>query len=215
MALKTALRRIRADEGPLLRDLRLRSLADAPQAFGQSPDDAAGRSEADWQAQARAASQGDRRAWFIAEVSETPVGLVLARRRPPDDALIFSMWVEPEHRRAHVGERLIEAVRDWALGWGCRRMVLWVFAANEPAIRFYDRLGFRTEVEGPDADSGRAYGALAMSVAIGAGAGPADPGEDARSTASAEAEGPSMGSVAGVATGRALVEPRTAPPAAG
>jgi RimJ/RimL family protein N-acetyltransferase len=41
--------------------------------------------------------------------------------------------------------------------------VLWVFAANEPAIRFYERLGFAVELEGDDSASGRAYGALAMS----------------------------------------------------
>jgi ribosomal protein S18 acetylase RimI-like enzyme len=40
--------------------------------------------------------------------------------------------------------------------------VLWVLAANEPAMRFYDRIGFTVLSAGPDAESGRAYGAFAM-----------------------------------------------------
>ncbi len=34
--------------------------------------------------------------------------------------------------------------------------------ANEPAMRFYDRIGFTLLSDGPDVESGRAYGAFAM-----------------------------------------------------
>jgi ribosomal protein S18 acetylase RimI-like enzyme len=44
--------------------------------------------------------------------------------------------------------------------------VLWVFGGNEGALRFYERLGFTVMTEGPDADSGRAFGALAMELTI-------------------------------------------------
>lgn len=158
-------RRIRSNDGPLLRELRLRSLFDTPDAFGQSLADAAARPDAEWTAEARAAKDGDRRAWFIAEVPD-PVGLVLVRRRPPDVALVFSMWVDPRVRRAGVGRALIDAAAAWALAWGAEFTVLWVVAGNEPAIRFYQRLGFSTLGSGPDAESGRAYGALAMTRPI-------------------------------------------------
>ena len=39
-------------------------------------------------------------------------------------------------------------------------------STNEPAIRFYRRLGFEVELDTPDAESGRTYGALAMSRRI-------------------------------------------------
>src|ERR671917_264257 len=52
-------RRIRADEGPLLRDLRLRALADAPEAFGQALQDAQAQPDAEWTQAARQASGGD------------------------------------------------------------------------------------------------------------------------------------------------------------
>jgi GNAT superfamily N-acetyltransferase len=162
-------RRIRADEGAVLRDLRLRALADAPEAFGQAFTDAQAQADSDWTQAARQGSGGDSRAWLIAEAEDeedgggVPVGLVLGRRRPPDTLMVFSMWVDPVRRRQGIGRLLVDAITDWARSWGARRMVLWVFAANEPAIRFYERLGFAVELEGDDSASGRAYGALAMS----------------------------------------------------
>jgi GNAT superfamily N-acetyltransferase len=76
--------------------------------------------------------------------------------------MIFSMWVDPRHRRSGVGRALIGAAERWATSWGAGRSVLWVFAANEPAIRFYERLGYRTETSGEDAITGARYEALAM-----------------------------------------------------
>lgn len=166
---QTSVRRIGPDDAERLRDLRIRSLRDAPEAFGQTITDATARERQDWQQQARQASSGDRRAWFIAEdESGRPVGLVQGRRRPPEHLLIFSMWVDPLLRRTGLGRQLIEGVEAWARTWGGRWSVLWVFGTNEPAIRFYRRLGFEVELETPDAESGRTYGALAMSRTIAA-----------------------------------------------
>jgi GNAT superfamily N-acetyltransferase len=66
-----------------------------------------------------------------------------------------------------VGKALIDAVSEWARGWGGHRIVLWVFGANDGALRFYERLGFRVLPEGHDAESGQAFGALAMERALG------------------------------------------------
>jgi GNAT superfamily N-acetyltransferase len=161
------IRRIRPDEGPLLRDLRLRSLADSPDAFGQRAEDAALQPAAEWTATAKAAAAGERRAWFIAEIPHPgtgarAVGIVLGRRRPPDTLLIFSMWVDPSVRRQGVGSRIIAAAEAWAATWGARESVLWVFGGNDPAIRFYQRLGFTTDEDSEDARTGAQYGALAM-----------------------------------------------------
>jgi GNAT superfamily N-acetyltransferase len=162
-------RRIKADEWSLLRELRLRSLLDAPEAFGQRYENAAAEPEAEWRSAARASATGDRRAWFFArdgDAAAMEVGLVQARRRPPADCLVFSMWVAPVARRTGVGKALLDAVAEWARGWGGRRIVLWVFGANDGALRFYERLGFKVLPEGPDAESGRAFGALAMELEL-------------------------------------------------
>jgi GNAT superfamily N-acetyltransferase len=156
------IRRLRAQEWPMLRDLRLAALADAPAAFGQPLKDAAAMPEAEWKATARNSGEGDRRAWFIGLLDERPVGLVQARRRAPHDCLVFSMWVAPEARRAGVGRRLLSMVEEWAAGWGARRIVLWVVEGNGGAQRFYERIGFGLIEDGPDSSSGALYGALAM-----------------------------------------------------
>jgi GNAT superfamily N-acetyltransferase len=159
------IRRITPADWALLRDLRLRALRDAPEAFGQTYDNAAAEPELEWRSTARAASAGDRRTWLLAGPAGDQ-GMVQARRRPPDDCLVFSMWVAPEARRAGVGGALIDGAADWARSWGARRIVLWVTGVNEGAQRFYEAIGFRLMNEGPDADSGRAFGALAMELPL-------------------------------------------------
>jgi ribosomal protein S18 acetylase RimI-like enzyme len=142
----------------------LRSLLDAPEAFGQRHEEAIATPNSEWQSNALASSAGNRRIWFLArnESLETPIGVVQARRRQPFDCLLFSMWVAPEARRLGVGSMLIDAVQEWSASWGARRIVLWVLAANESAARFYDRIGFTVLNDGPDAESGHVYGAFAM-----------------------------------------------------
>jgi GNAT superfamily N-acetyltransferase len=169
------IRRVRPADAELLRETRLRALADSPDAFGQTLEAAQEQPLSEWQTAARQSSTGDRRAWFIAERlpdeggSPQVVGVVLGRRRPPDELMVFSMWVHPDERRHGVGRALIDAVEDWAVGWGATSTVLWVFATNEPAMLFYVRLGFRLEQAGPDADAGSPHGALAMHRAISGG----------------------------------------------
>ena len=158
-----AIGRIKPEDWPLLRDMRLRSLLDAPEAFGQTYENAAAESDDEWRAAARASAAGKRRAWFIARDQQgEALGLVQARRRPETDCLLFSMWVAPTARRNGVGTALVEAVHGWAAGWGADRIVLWVFGANESAMSFYRRIGFQLLADGPDAQSGHAFGALAM-----------------------------------------------------
>ena len=170
-------RRIGPEEGPRLKTLRLRALAEEPEAFGESVAEAEARDEAEYAARARSASGGDRRAWFLAEAAPeaplngeqarsvgaaTSVGLAMGRRRPPDECMVFSVWVADAARGQGVGRALVEAVADWSRAWGARRLVLWVYRTNRGAIRFYERLGFRVEIAGPDAELGAPHDALAM-----------------------------------------------------
>lgn len=155
-------RRIRPDDGALLRELRLRSIADAPKAFGQPIEDVRARPEVEWQRAARRASRGDHRTWLFAELDGRVVGLVQGRRRRPASLLLFSMWVEPSARRLGVGRALVETLASWGTGWEARETVLWVYRDNLGARDFYRRLGFRTVHAGPDAETGTRFSALAM-----------------------------------------------------
>ncbi len=159
-------RRIGPDDGLLLRDLRLRSLHDAPEAFGQPVDEARARPNSEWQRSARQSSHGDHRTWLFAEHAGRVVGLVQGRKRRPCTLLLFSMWVDPAARRLGVGRALIEALEAWALGWDAEDTILWVYGGNTPAIEFYRDLGFQPIRGGEDAESGARFGALAMRRAI-------------------------------------------------
>jgi ribosomal protein S18 acetylase RimI-like enzyme len=158
--------RIQPSQWRELRELRLASLADSPDAFGQRLEEATRQPDDEWRAIARAAAEGDRRVWLIAWDGDRPIGLVQGRRRPPSDCLLFSMWIAPAARRGGHGRSLVDAVERWGAAWGAERVVLWVIAGNAGAIEFYRRIGFSVIESGPDAESGAAYGALAMERAI-------------------------------------------------
>ena len=156
------IRRIAPDDGLTLRDLRLRSIADAPSAFGPPLEEARGRPEKEWHRSARQSSHGDNRTWLLAEVDGHAVGLVQGRKRRPRTLLLFSMWVDPSVRRLGVGRTLIESLEAWGRGWDAAETILWVYGANDEAIRFYRDLAFEVVRGGQDAEAGSRFGALAM-----------------------------------------------------
>jgi len=156
------IRRIRPDDGLLLRDLRLRAIADAPDAFGQPLEEARRRPQREWDRSARQSSHGDGRTWLIAESETRSLGLVQGRKRRPRTLLLFSMWVDPDVRRIGVGRQLIDHLEDWARGWGASETILWVLSVNGSAVKFYRDLGFEVIRAGQDAESGARFAALAM-----------------------------------------------------
>jgi GNAT superfamily N-acetyltransferase len=156
------IRRIAPTDGLTLRDLRLRSIADSPDAFGQPLAEALARPDIEWLRSARQASLGEERTWLIAEEAGRTVGIVQGRRRSPFTLMLFSLWVDPSARRLGVGRILIGALEGWASGWGADETLLWVMAGNHHAIEFYRELGFSTVGRGSDAQSGARFGAIAM-----------------------------------------------------
>lgn len=158
---RPTIRRITAADGETLRGLRISSLVDSPHAFGEPLIEARARPASEWARMARQASHGDARAWFLAFVADRPVGLVRGRRRRPSTLLLFSMWVDPRLRGRGLGAALVTELESWARGWDAVQTILWVFAANRTAIRFYESLGFAV-LDDYDADAGAAYGAIAM-----------------------------------------------------
>jgi GNAT superfamily N-acetyltransferase len=57
---------------------------------------------------------------------------------------ISVVGVEPDRRRQGWAERLSLALAGWAVDAGVERAYLQVEASNTPAVRLYERLGFRT-----------------------------------------------------------------------
>ena len=132
------IRRLAAHEGPRLRAIRLRALAQAPGAFGSTYDEAAARPLDSWTAQLREIPT------FVAVVDGEDMGIVRGARddSQADAAWLISMWVAPEVRGQGVGEALIDTVVQWARDSGARRLLLDVGDHNRPAIALYARMGF-------------------------------------------------------------------------
>lgn len=125
-------------EAERLRAVRLRSLEDAPDAFGTRHADAAGWPPSRW------VEQLAELATFVAVVDGQDAGLARggAHSERADGAILLSMWVAPEARGRGVGEALIDAVADWARTRGFRRLFLDVADRNDAAIALYARKGF-------------------------------------------------------------------------
>lgn len=138
------IRRIRVDDGSRLRALRLKALADAPTAFGQTLAEAQKRTEEQWTAFARETATSQTDTIFVAEDCGRWCGMAGAfvQADHPDSVRLVSMWVDPDHRRSGVGAALVEAVAEWAGRRRARSLELWVTESNESARSLYTRQGF-------------------------------------------------------------------------
>jgi ribosomal protein S18 acetylase RimI-like enzyme len=139
-----ALRQIRAFEWALVREIRLRALADSPDAFGRCLADELSMPDQAWIERAERGALGLDTATFIAETDAVWVGLATVRLAQDADAHadLFGLWVDPSARAAGVGLALMQTVIDWARRHGARMLALLVVASNAAAIHLYRRVGF-------------------------------------------------------------------------
>ncbi|GGJ17025.1 bifunctional helix-turn-helix transcriptional regulator/GNAT family N-acetyltransferase [Streptomyces brasiliensis] len=95
------------------------------------------------------------RVW-IAELNQRPVGCVMCvRDDTPATARLRLLLVEPEARGLGLGDRLVEAVIDFARGVGYRELVLWTNDVLGAARRIYQRHGFVLVAEKPHRSFGK------------------------------------------------------------
>ena len=135
-------RPLRADEGLIYRNLRLRALSDAPDAFGQTLGQAENRSDEEWIERAgEIAACPEHEVLFIARDGKIPCGTVYLRLES-GIAELYAMWVDPAFRRRHVGFALLEAAMSWARDRRASQIELWVTEGNEAAANLYRRAGF-------------------------------------------------------------------------
>lgn len=85
-----------------------------------------------------------RGAGFLAMEGDQACGIVGSFLDSNDRtrAQLVSMWTAPTHRHRGIGRRLVSEVLRWAHLRGAHTLLLMVTPNNEPAIRFYERLGF-------------------------------------------------------------------------
>ena len=142
--MQVEVRRIARGEGGNLRDVRLRALQESPEAFSSTYEKERSRGPDQWERMAEECAAGRERAMFVADAGGAHVGLVGGFRREPESAAVelVSMWVAPDARRRGVGNKLVDAVVDWAASTGSERVDLWVVHDNNQALALYQRCGF-------------------------------------------------------------------------
>jgi ribosomal protein S18 acetylase RimI-like enzyme len=89
---------------------------------------------------------------FVAAASVGLLGFVhvLVRQTPPIPlfvdrrfGIIDNLGVDPDFRRTGVGRALMEQAHDWAIRKGAESVELNVYEFNDPAIAFYEKLGYK------------------------------------------------------------------------
>ena len=133
--------RIASDAWERVRAIRLRALADEPDAFGTTLAEDEARPLGEW----RTRLEDPEAATFLAIAGGREVGLVTVRpyEEKVGPAGLFGMWVAPEDRGRGIGGALVDSVVAWARARGYERILLDVADANPEAIRLYESKGFR------------------------------------------------------------------------
>jgi len=135
--------RIQEVEWRVLREVRLRALADSPDAFGSTLERESAFSDADWQEWARDATSGQAESCYLGWSEGEPVGIVGAYVEDGCDHVhLIAMWVTPEARRSGVGHALLDAVMTWAAEIGALAVRLDVADDNAEARQLYETSGF-------------------------------------------------------------------------
>jgi GNAT superfamily N-acetyltransferase len=132
------IRRATVDEWKAVRDIRLRALGEAPNAFCSTHQREAQFDDHTWQQRLSTATT------FLAWEHDATVGTVTGKDDPhePGSRELAAMWVDPVARHAGVASALIASIFEWARGEQSRAIALWVAEDNHSARRLYEKCGF-------------------------------------------------------------------------
>jgi ribosomal protein S18 acetylase RimI-like enzyme len=139
-----AIRRFAPHEWPAYREIRLRSLADSPDAFGSTLAAEQAYSPDIWERRLEKSAVSGIDCPLAAELDGRLVGLIWAKVDSVDTSLVnlFQMWVAPEARGRGVAAALLRAALQWARDRDARAVGLGVACDNAAAVRLYARAGF-------------------------------------------------------------------------
>jgi GNAT superfamily N-acetyltransferase len=134
------IRRAGVDDWQTVREIRLRALQDAPDAFASTYQEEHDFADAVWIQRL----SGDS-VTFLAYhggFGPSPIGICVGLPDGTDVTELVAMWVDPRLRGQGVATPLINAILEWAAARGARQVRLWVTETNDRAARCYLRNGF-------------------------------------------------------------------------
>ncbi len=134
-----SIRRATASDWKAYRDLRLRALTQAPDAYGTTLDEEDSQPDEWWRERVVGALS------LIASHDELPVATAVGIPDPHEEGAqeIVAVWVEPSARGQGVARQLVMALVDDARAHSAPAISLWVSDGNEAARRVYELCGFR------------------------------------------------------------------------
>lgn len=126
------------DDWERSKDIRLRALAEAPNAFCSSLDRELAFDDQAWRDRLEQART------FLALSGGATVGTATGTADPHENGgrELVAMWVDPAERRSGVARALIDAVVEWARAQNAPAVALWVAEDNASALRLYEKCGF-------------------------------------------------------------------------
>jgi ribosomal protein S18 acetylase RimI-like enzyme len=136
------------------KSVRLRALQDTPTAFGSTYAKESALSQNDWVKRVDTWN-GPSGVCYLGIDNDEPCGIIAGYfdENDPRRAWVASMWVAATHRRTGLGTMLMDAVKSWAASREAAELYLMVTSNNAPAMRFYERCGFKfTGTTGPYAN---------------------------------------------------------------
>lgn len=141
---KRRVRRFEASEWQIYRELRLRALAESPDAFGSTFALEQVRTDEEWQAWLSAGASSPLDLPLLGLAGGEAAGLAWAKvdSSNPSAVNLFQMWVAPEHRSHGLGAELLHQAIAWAQARGAATLSLGVTLGDSPAVRLYRRAGF-------------------------------------------------------------------------
>lgn len=128
------------DDWRLVREMRLRSLEEAPTAFTSSYERESAFDEATWRDRASTCQ------WFVAMDREEPIGIaggIGGWSGDPAKRELIGMWVAPSHRCQGIARELLNCVTEWARSEGASTLNLSVRRGNHGALVAYLSMGLR------------------------------------------------------------------------
>ena len=131
-----------ADEWPLLKQLRIAALTDAPDAFGPTAEHARAQPDSYWQTWASRLDAARGLALFVLRCANEPAGIVSATRDRAGIGHIGAMWIAPSARGRHLGSRLLDHALEFLDASGCTTIELSVTEGNAGPLALYRSRGF-------------------------------------------------------------------------
>lgn len=136
-------RRVRTQDWPALRAIRLEMVADTPIAYSETVPTAEARTPEEWAERARLRAIGGELAQFVAvEPDGRLVATASAAATGPGTSVVVGVYVTPTHRGQGLLEALIAALAAWSREHGREQLTLEVAEQNPRAAAAYRRMGF-------------------------------------------------------------------------